>query len=269
MVGVLVGATVACVIVARRVRFRDGLLAGLVVSDVEVVSRSRGASERLTNYVIAAAGCGIGFLAFGLPGVAIGFVAWMGSRRVLKRRREAKRRVALEQQMGDAVRSIAAALRAGLSLSQSIGYAGVECPLPLGGTLRMLADRQSMGETLDTALLRWADEVGGDDALLVTGVLRMHRRTGGDLPSVLDRVAATLRERGAMAGEVRALTAQARLSGAILGALPIGFFIFMALTSKQDISAAFHTSTGIAAVSLGLLMQAVAFLWIRRLLRVT
>ncbi len=86
---------------------------------------------------------------------------------------------------------------------------------------------------------------------------------------MLDQVATTLRERHATTREVRALTAQARLSGAILGALPVAFFLFLSLTSRREIEAAFSTPTGLGAVVIGLLMQSAAFLWIRHLLRVT
>ncbi len=85
---------------------------------------------------------------------------------------------------------------------------------------------------------------------------------------VLDQVGVTLRERRAAAQEVRALTAQARLSGAILGFLPIGFFGFLWLTSRSDIEGAFRTPAGIAAVTVGLAMEGLAFLWIRHLLEV-
>jgi Flp pilus assembly protein TadB len=68
---------------------------------------------------------------------------------------------------------------------------------------------------------------------------------------------------------VRALTAQARLSGGILGALPVAFFLFLLVTSRDDVRAAFHSSAGLAAVLLGLVLEGAAFVWIRRLLRVT
>ena len=86
---------------------------------------------------------------------------------------------------------------------------------------------------------------------------------------VLDQLAKTLTERRAAAQEVHALTAQARLSGAILGFLPIGFFLFLSLTSRDQIDAAFRTPSGIASVVIGFGLQGLAFLWIRRLLRVT
>jgi tight adherence protein B len=82
------------------------------------------------------------------------------------------------------------------------------------------------------------------DVQLVAGALDLHRRSGGDLPSVLDQVAATIRERVAVGREVRSLTAQARLSGWILGVLPIGFFAFLWLTSRRDIEGALSTPAG-------------------------
>ena len=91
---------------------------------------------------------------------------------------------------------------------------------------------------LDDALRAWTEEVDTDDARLIAGVLGLHRRSGGDLPSVLDQVVETLRERRAAVREVRALTAQARLSGTILGVLPFGFFAFLWLTSRSDIEGA-------------------------------
>jgi Flp pilus assembly protein TadB len=84
----------------------------------------------------------------------------------------------------------------------------------------------------------------------------------------LDQIVVTLRDRRAAATEVRSLTAQARLSGAILGFLPVGFFLFLSATSKKDIAAAYHSPVGVTAIATGFALQAGAYLWIRRLLRV-
>jgi tight adherence protein B len=125
-----------------------------------------------------------------------------------------------------------------------------------------------LGSPLDEALGRWVGQIPGPDVRLVAAVLRLQRRTGGSLPSVLDRLARTLRDRRAAEREVRSLTAQARLSGAILGLLPIGFFLFLSVTSKSDIAAALRSPVGGAAVATGSVLQGVAFLWIRKLLKV-
>ncbi len=224
--------------------------------------------ERARWMALAIVGAAFGAVLAGPAGSVVGAGGCLGAQAVTRRRRASRRADILEAQLADAVGAIAAALRGGLSLSQAVSYAAREVEEPLAGTLARAARRESLGEPLDVALTRWAEEVGGEDVRLVVGVLALHRRTGGDLPRVLDRVVETLRDRRATAREVRALTAQARLSGAILGALPIAFFLFLAATSRRDVAAAFQTGPGIVSLLVGLLLEGAAFLWIRKLLRV-
>ncbi len=120
----------------------------------------------------------------------------------------------------------------------------------------------------DEALERWRDEQTSSDVDLVVGALELHRRSGGDLPTVLDQVVATIRERVGVTREVRSLTAQARLSAWILGLLPVGFFAFLWLTARSDIEGALSTPAGVACLMLGLVLEGGAVVWIRSLLRV-
>lgn len=231
-----------------------------------------GAGRRLRastlRAVSALGGIVVGASVAGLPGAAMGGLAAIIIPVVRARRRRARRAEMMQEQLAQAVSVIAAGLRAGLSLLQAISLSADEVGTPLGATLRGLADRVSLGVPFPRSLDGWVAEVGVPEARLMAGVLSLQRRTGGDLPVVLDRLARTLRDRQAAAREVRSLTAQARLSGAILGFLPIGFFLFLSVTSRRDIAAAYHSSTGATAIVAGLLMQGAAFLWIRRLLRV-
>ena len=268
----LAGAVALCgafVAAARSAAHRERALIDLAAAPTRPrPGGSRYAPEHVRAVIVVAAAATLGGVLAGVLGAVIGAAACFCARAIARRKGSLRRSDLLEAQLADAVGAISAALRAGLSLSQALTYAGGETDAPLGDTLQRASRRESLGEPLDIALERWAEEVGNDDARLVNGVLSLHRRTGGDLPRVLDRVAETLRERRETAREVRALTAQARLSGAILGLLPIGFFLFLLATSRRDIAAAFETPTGIAAVGLGLFMQTAAFVWIRRLLRV-
>lgn len=198
----------------------------------------------------------------------IGAFAAAGGWRLRGRMRASKLAAARDEQLADTVRAIASALRAGLSVPQSLAYAGEEASPPLDASLRAVVDALEVGVPSDEALDGWAESVDSEDARLVAGVLHLHRRSGGDLPVVLDQVAETLRDRQAATREVRALTAQARLSGAILGVLPIGFFGFLWLTSRNEIEGALATPAGLGAVLLGLTLEGLAFLWIRKLLEV-
>jgi len=204
-----------------------------------------------------------GVVTAGLAAVAMALSAL-----TIRRRRATRLAVAIDQQLADAVRSLAAGIRAGLSIPQAVAHAAREGEPPLSHALQLVVDEVELGGGLEQALQGWASEVGTDDARLVVGVLGLHRRTGGDLPRVLDQVAVTLRDRTSAAQEVRGLTAQARLSGAILGFLPVGFFGFLWLTSRAEIEGAFRSPVGIAALTIGLVLEAAAFLWIRKLLEV-
>jgi tight adherence protein B len=193
--------------------------------------------------------------------------AFVGDRVVRRRGRRAVARLRGEQ-LADAVVAVAAALRGGLSLSGSLAYARDEAEPPMREDLARLVGRVDVGVPIIVALEEWADQLGSEDARLLVSVLDLHHRSGGDLPSVLDGVVATLRERREAHREIRALTAQARMSGLILGTLPIGFFGFLLLTSRDEMLEAIATPLGRTAVGLGLALELGAFVWIRRLLEV-
>jgi len=216
----------------------------------------------------AAGGLAAGFAVAGPPGGVAGVVATLALPVVLRRRRYAQDRERMEEQLADGVAVVAAGLRAGLSLSKSTRFAADEGEPPLADALRDVCDREAMGVPLAPSLDVWASEGDSSDVRLVVSVLQMHRRTGGDLPRVLDQLTETLRDRRSSSREVRSLTAQARLSGVILGLLPVGFLVFLSALSPGDMAAAYRSPAGIAAIASGLMLQAGAFVWIRRLLRV-
>lgn len=187
---------------------------------------------------------------------------------VARRLRPAARGEVLLSQLTDALVAIASASRAGRSLLQAIELAADESPDPLGRELRAIVERVRLGSPIEEALEGWASARPTPEVRLTVGVLRMHRAVGGTVAPALENLARTMRERRSAARELRSLTAQARLSSAILGLLPLGFFCFLWLTSRADVLAALRTSLGRGAIAAGLLLDAAAFAWIRRLLRV-
>lgn len=278
IVAVLIGSAAVCAELGTRAWRHDAAIAPLVsAARTRALANGSDFFDRIRVHLgelpacapwafVAGAITGLvtrGFLASLLAAAGVA-CAWA----VRDRRRRARAAAQRDEQLADAVRAVSSSLRAGMSTSQAIAYAEGESRPPLRTSLQAMNRSLQLGEPFDEALHHWSATVDTDDARLVAGVLRLHRRSGGDLPAVLDQVAGTLRERQAAAGEVRALTSQARLSGAILGVLPVGFFAFLWLTSREQIEGAFHTPAGIVALILGLVLEALAFLWIRRLLEV-
>ena len=209
-----------------------------------------------------------GLVVAGPLGGLVGAAGALAGRRIRGHRSRKSLANRRDEQLADAIGALTAAVRSGMSVPQAIAYAMREAGSPVRDELaRVVADIE-VGVPLGEAIDAWADRSQSRDVQLVAGALDLHRRSGGDLPAVLDQVAATIRERVAVGREVRALTAQARLSGWILGVLPVGFFAFLWLTSRRDIEGALGTPAGLASVLLGLGLEVGAFFWIRSLLEV-
>jgi tight adherence protein B len=189
----------------------------------------------------AVAGVAVGSVLAGPIGMVILGIAGAVIPASVRRHRVAKRAGLVEQQLLEMVVSLAATLRAGRSLEQALEVAGDEVPAPVGPTIVAMTDRVSLGSTLKVSLEVWASEISSAEGRLIAGVLGLQRRTGGALSGPLDELATTLRSRQTAARELRSLTAQARLSAAILGLLPIGFFLFLSTVSRHDIESAIST----------------------------
>jgi tight adherence protein B len=208
----------------------------------------------------------VGWAVARVPGAVIGLVIAGIVRAVRRRRALAVTPIMIEERFADAVGAVAAAVRSGASLTQAIRYASTEAVSPVRDDLALVVEQVDTGIALDQALRSWPSARPGANVELVVGALELHRRSGGDLPAVLDQVVGTIRDRVSITREVRSLTAQARMSAWILGLLPVGFFGFLWLTSRKDIEGAMSTTVGIACVIVGLLLELGAFAWIRNLL---
>jgi tight adherence protein B len=188
--------------------------------------------------------------------------------RTLRESRARKLRLELEKQLAELAESAAMAVRSGLSIAQALEFAAEEAVTPMAEVLRRFTQDQWLGTPFEEALHGFAEEIGSPDAKLFALVVAIHARSGGNLAGALDEVSATIRHRMAVRRELRALSAQGRISGSVLSALPIGFFLVLAATSQRDLAPVYRSSLGIAMISAGLVMEGLAFLWIRRLLRV-
>jgi tight adherence protein B len=208
----------------------------------------------------------VGWAVARLPGVAVAVVIAAIVRAVRRRRARALTPVIVEERFADAVGALAAAVRSGASLTQALRYAATEAAPPARDDLEGVVEQLDTGIALDQALRSWSAGRPDPNVELVVGALELHRRSGGDLPAVLDQVVGATRDRVSISREVRSLTAQARMSAWILGLLPVGFFAFLWLTSRRDIEGAMSTPVGIACVIGGLILELGAFAWIRKLL---
>lgn len=136
-------------------------------------------------------------------------------------------------QLSDAMELVARALRAGHSLAAGMHVVAEEMPPPISKEFARVYEEQNLGIPLEEALRGMCDRVPNLDLKFFVTSVAIQRQTGGDLAEILDRIGYVVRERFKILGQVKALTAEGRLSGVVLIAMPIGLFLMM-LHMKPD-----------------------------------
>jgi tight adherence protein B len=176
---------------------------------------------------------------------------------------DARRSVAADAQLPTLLEAIARHLRTGGSLTEAITAQRPSHELAQPwATIAAGAPHVGVVAALDA----W---VAGNDrppVRLAAAALVLAAETGGSPARAVDGVAATLRARAAVAGELRALTAQARASALVIAVSPIAFALLASATDPRT-RAAFHTRTGTMLVLAGLCLDAVGAWWMARLCR--
>lgn len=144
-----------------------------------------------------------------------------------------KRLASFASQLPDGMELVARALRAGHSLSAGMHVVAEEMPQPICKEFGRVYEEQNLGIALEEALNGMCERVPNLDLKFFVTSVAIQRQTGGDLAEILDRIGYVIRERFKILGQVKALTAEGRLSGIVLIALPICLFLLM-LWMKPD-----------------------------------
>jgi len=125
-----------------------------------------------------------------------------------------------------------------------------------------------LGMPLEQSLQRMADRVGSADFQSAVTAISIQREVGGNLATVLDVVAATIRERAALKRHVSSLTAESRLSAYILVALPFLILGVLLVIRPTYLAPLLTTTTGFAIGGVGVLLLVVGIVWIYRVSKV-
>jgi len=214
--------------------------------------------------VVGAAGGALGGPALAVGGTALGAMAPLV---VLRARRGAAAATA-ERSLPTALEAVARGLRSGASLRQAIAEAAAVTPGTLGAELQRVAAAANRGTPLVDALEAWAHQCPQSGVRLAVTALCLGAETGGAQARAVDGVAATLRERLAVVGEVRALTSQTRASMLVIAASPVVFCVFASATDERTSTFLFRSPAGLVCLVAGVALDVAGGFWMRRLCRV-
>jgi tight adherence protein B len=160
-------------------------------------------------------------------------------------RRRKKRIAQFIESMPDAVDLIGRALRSGHGLASGLGLVAEEMKGPIAVEFNRVYEEQNLGMPIELALRNLADRVPVVDVRFFVIAVIVQRTTGGDLAEVLDKIGRLIRQRFELHGHVQALTAEGRLSGLVLLALPPVLLVFQAFTNYDYVGVLFHTPVGV------------------------
>jgi len=246
---------------------------GFVTPLVGMIGRA-GLKKRVGEvvlYVLFAAGAAILFVTMATGNPALGILGGMVAAVVplLVVKRMARRRSALfAEQLPDALDLARAALQAGHGLMAALSVVADEFPDPIAQEFREVTEEVRLGLPLRDALDNLSKRIDAPDIeLLEIGILITHD-VGGNLAEVFDNISHTIRERFKVQRETKALTAQGRMSGTVLTALPIVVGLGLSILNPGYIAPMFQPGTGryMLAYAAGSLLA--GHFMIRRIVRV-
>lgn len=197
---------------------------------------------------------------------AIGVALAAGSAPLLRVRQiRTKRLERVENQLPEALDFISRALVAGHSLPMSLELLADEIGQPLAGELRKTVDEYNLGLSMERSLENLSDRVPSVDIRFFTSAIGTQSRTGGNLHDLLENLAETIRQRGTLKGQIRAMTANGRMTALILAALPFVIGGVMMLVNADLFMVLVNHPTGKTLLFLGLCSQVAAFFVIRKI----
>lgn len=205
-----------------------------------------------------------GSLALALIGLPVGPIVM----RAFISRAARRQRDRFQQRLPSHLQDLAGAMRAGRSIVGAMSAVAEAADEPVKGEFeRALAD-EHLGLPLEETLRAIARRMASEDMEQVALVAALNRRSGSNVAEALDRVAEGARERADLKRELNALTAQARVSGRLLTALPLVLLVAVSLVSPKYAQPLFHTAAGIVVLCICAFMVGMGWLVIRRIVEV-
>ena len=176
-----------------------------------------------------------------------------------------KRLDTLEQQLPDALLTLAGGMKAGVSLTQAIQQLSAESRPPVSQEFDMVLREQRLGVSLDDALDNLGRRVPLQSITLTVSAMRIASETGGQLAETLERASQTLRTKLAMEGKIRALTSQGKLQAIVVGALPLFLLVVLNKMEPEAMNLMFTTPMGYATLAVIALLEIFGVLIIRKI----
>lgn len=174
----------------------------------------------------------------------------------------------LNAQLPEALTMISNSLKAGFGLLQALSVAAEQLEHPISTELARTIHEMNIGSSAEEALLALSERSSSYDLDIVVTAILVQRTVGGNLGEILDTVADTMRERIRIRGEIQTLTAQQKLTGIVIGLLPVGVGMMFQVMSPSYINPLFTTLVGKMLLGVAVVMETIGIMIIQRILKI-
>ncbi len=193
--------------------------------------------------------------------VAIGpfiFIKFKASQRIKK----------FHEQLPDTLQLIGGSLKAGYSFNQALGMVQDETKPPISDEFKRVLSEIRMGSPEKDALDNMAKRINSEHLDWTVMAINVQREVGGNLAEVMDIIASTIRERDRVMNQIKALTAEGRISAYILISLPIVVGMILSILNREYVSLLVTTKLGLIITAIAFTLMMIGSVWIIKIVRV-
>ncbi len=197
-----------------------------------------------------------------------GAVAVILAPKVLVQKMQKRRLELFEKQLPDALLMVSGSMRAGASLAVAMESMTKESKPPLSQEFALMLAEQRLGVEFDKALNHMEKRMPVPDFVLLVAAMRITREVGGNFAEILESLSHTLRRKHEMEGKIKALTAQGKMQGIVMAALPLFLMAILTYMEPEAMHPLYNTLMGWGTLFVVFVMITLGYMGIRKIVNI-
>lgn len=179
-----------------------------------------------------------------------------------------KRLAILGSQLSDALAVICNALRVGQSFQSAMKNVADEMEEPISREFMRVYRETQYGMPLETSLARLVSRTKNPDLELMSNAVIIQRQIGGNLAVILQNISDTINQRIRLRGEIHTMTSAGRMSGYIIGGLPVVIILLLMFINPGYIDMFFSTSSGRVMLLISIVLETIGFVVVNKIVNI-
>ncbi len=198
-----------------------------------------------------------------MPAIALAIIGAVVPIIIIKSKKK-KRTEQFEAQLGDALMIVCNCLRSGLTFQQAMDTIAADMSPPISVEFSRAVNEIRYGNNTETALNNMSNRIKSADLMLAVSAVNIQRQTGGNLSEILETISQTIKDRIKIKSDIRTMTSQGRMSGLIIGALPIAMFLILMVINPDYMMIFFEETIGKIMLAVAIVLEILGYVVIRK-----